>query len=116
MQTNKTGFSPHYLMFGGQPKLAVNAFLSLDHLVPDKPFSHQNYVDKLKKRLNFAYSVARSNVQKNSSRHKHNYDSKVRFSKLEIKNRVLVRLVAKTGKCKLSESGKDPYVVLDITT
>ena len=110
-----TGFSPHYLMFGWHPKLAIDAFLNLDHQVPDKPLSHQNYVDKLKKRLNFAYSVARSNVQKNSSRHKDNYDSKVRFSKLEIGDRVLVRLVAKTGKCKLSDKWeKDPYVVLDI--
>lgn len=69
-----------------------------------------NYAEKLQKRLPNAYKVARSNIQ--IVRHKENYDNKVRFSKLEIGDRVLVRLLAKTGKCKLSDKWeKDPYVV-----
>lgn len=112
-----TGFSPHYLMFGWHPKLAIDAFLNLDNSdVSVKPISHLNYAEKHKKRLQFAYKVARSNIEKNSLRHKENHDNKVRFSKLEIGDRVLVRLLAKTGKCKLSDKWeKDPYVVLDIS-
>ena len=110
-----TGFSPHYLMFGWHPRLAVDAFLNLDDNDTSKPASHANYAEKLKKRLKFAYSVAKKNIEKSNTRHKQYYDNKVRFSKLEIGDRVLVRLLANKGKCKLSDKWeKDPYVVLDI--
>lgn len=60
-----TGFSPHYLMFGWHPKLAVDAFLNLDNSnVSGKPISHLNYAEILEERLQFAYKVARSNVEK----------------------------------------------------
>ena len=103
-------------MFGWHPKLAINAILNLDNSdVSGKPISHLNYAEILEERLQFAYKVARSNVEKNSLRPKQNYDNKVRFSKLVIGDRVLVRLLAKTGKCKLSDKWeKDPYVDLDI--
>lgn len=43
-----TGFSPHYLMFGWHPKLAVDAFLNLDNSnVSGKPISHLNYAEIL---------------------------------------------------------------------
>ena len=78
-----TGFSPHYLMFGWHPKLALDAYLGLDS-VKEKDKHKENYVDKLKKRLDYAYKVARSNIENNTGRYKRNYDFKVRNSKLEI--------------------------------
>lgn len=54
MPTNPTGFSPHYLMFGWHPKLAIDAILNLDNSdVSGKPISHLNYAEKLKKRLQY---------------------------------------------------------------
>lgn len=70
LQCNKTKdnrIRPHYLMFGWHPKLAIDAFLNLDNSdVSGKHISHLNYAEKLKKRLQFAYKVARSNIEKNS--------------------------------------------------
>ena len=109
-----TGFSPHYLMFGWHPKLALDAYLGLDS-VKEKDKHKENYVDKLKKRLDYAYKVARSNFEKNTGRYKRNYDFKVRNSKLEIGDRVLIRVLVKSGKSKLSDKWeRDPYIVVDI--
>lgn len=57
-----TGYSPHYLMFGWHPKLAIDAYLGID-TVKEKSKNKENYVDKLKKRLDYAYKVARSNTE-----------------------------------------------------
>ena len=48
-----TGFSPFYLMFGRNPRLAIDAFLGLRSFEERK--SHQDYADKLKDRLADAY-------------------------------------------------------------
>lgn len=48
-------------------------------------------------------------------KHKENNDNKVRFLKLDIQNRVLVRFFAKTGKCKYYDKQlKDLQLVVDI--
>lgn len=61
MPTMPTRFSPHYLMFGWHPKLAIDAILNLDNSdVSGKLISHLNYAEKLKKRLQYTYKVARS--------------------------------------------------------
>lgn len=109
-----TGYSPHYLMFGWHPKLAIDAYLGID-TVKEKSKNKENYVDKLKKRLDYAYKVARSNTERNSERSKRHYDFRVRNSKLEIGDRVLIRLLHKTGRSKLSDKWeRDPYVIVDM--
>jgi hypothetical protein len=42
-------------------------------------------------------------MERNTDRYKENYDFRVRNSKLEVGDRVLVRISAKTGKAKLSD-------------
>ncbi|KAL5013852.1 hypothetical protein ScPMuIL_008122, partial [Solemya velum] len=78
-----TGYSPHYLMFGWNPKLAIDAFLGIS-TPSEETSSKQNYAKKLSKRLDFAYKVARSEVEKQSSRHKKHFDKKVRDSVLAV--------------------------------
>ncbi|KAL5011209.1 hypothetical protein ScPMuIL_011709, partial [Solemya velum] len=109
-----TGYSPHYLMFGWHPRLAVDAFLGIPS--PEKQTSsREGYVKKLKKRLDFAYKVARSHAEKQTARYKKNYDRKVRESILEVGDRVLVRNVGLKGKQKLADKwAKDPHVVIAI--
>lgn len=108
-----TGYSPHYLMFGWHPRLVIDAYLGLEDS-HDQIKSRENYAQKLRRRLQFAYKIARENIHRNSKRYKQNYDSKVRFENLEVGDRVLVRLLAKTGKCKLADKWeKDPYIVVE---
>lgn len=96
--------------------LLIDAYLGLTYS-HERVKSRENYAQKLHRRLQFAYKIARENIHQNSKRYKQNYDSKVRFENSEVEKRVLVRLLAKAGKCKLADKWeKDPYIVSSYPT
>ncbi len=108
-----TGLTPHFLMFGRHPRLAIDAFLGIE---PDviKHKDHSSYVSGLKSRLDFAYKVASREARKQSRRHKKRYDLRVRNVKLEPGDRVLIRNVGLKGKHKLADKwDKDVFIVVD---
>ena len=107
-----TGFSPHYLMFGRHPRLAVDAFLGIK---PGNENSDKSkYISNLKKRLDFAYRTASREARRQSRRHKAIYDLKARESQLLPGDRVLVRNVGLKGKNKLADKWeKEVYLVVD---
>ena len=106
-----TGYSPHFLMFGWHPRLAIDAFFgtqtdSLSDRSPD------TYVKKLEKRLEFAYKTASREIERSKRRHKTRYDLKVRSSVLRPGDRVLLKNVGIRGKHKLANRwNRCPYVV-----
>ena len=94
---DSTGFSPFFLMFGRHPRLAIDAFLGIPQdSVTVK--SHQDYVDRLKQRLATAYETASEEARKSVGRQKEHYDERVRYSKLEVGDRVLVEKKGHKGK------------------
>ena len=108
---DSTGFSPFYLMFGRHSRLAVDAFLGLPQS-QQQVRSRQDYVDKLKQRMAFAYDTASSEARKSADRQKGYYDDKVRYTNLEVGDRVLVKNVGLRGKQKLADLWEHcPYVV-----
>ena len=110
-----TGYSPHFLMFGRHPRLAVDAYLGISKPEECEIVSQDHYAIKLKKRLQFAYKVASKEAEKSSQRHKANYDLKVREATLDVGDRVLIRQVGFKGRHKISDKWvKDPYVIVDI--
>ena len=64
-----TGFSPYFLMFGQTPKIPLGIDMGVT-LTEQGDVSYQNYVKKLRGRLEWAYQVAHENNQKslNASR------------------------------------------------
>jgi hypothetical protein len=107
-----TGLTPHYLMFGRNPRLAINAFFGIEPDAVGRSSSHSNYVRELQKRLDFAYKVASRESKKQARRHKRRYDLKVREATLKSGDRVLVRIVGLKGKNKLADKwGKDIYIL-----
>lgn len=107
-----TGYSPHFLMFGWHPRLAIDAFLGSDVNYSCNT-DRQSYVSGLKKRLQFAYKTAAKTAEKVNRRHKSRYDLKVRQSTLEPGDRILLKNVAFRGKHKLENKwGKEPYIVI----
>ena len=86
-------------MFGRHLRLAVDAFLG-DHVTNVCYTEVTGYVGKLKKRLEFAYKTASAEAAKQAARHKVLYDLKVRQSKLEVGDRVLVK------KCETGQEAK----------
>ncbi len=107
----RTGYSPHFLMFGWHPRLAIDAFLGTNAgSVASK--DHTSYVKQLEKRLQFAYATAAKHADKSARRHKSRYDLKVRESIVNVGDRVLVKNVSVRGKCKLANRWeRQPYIV-----
>ena len=98
-------------MFGRHPRLAVDAFLGLPQS-QQQVRSRQDYVDKLKQWMAFAYDTASSEARKSADRQKGYYDDKVRYMNLEVGDRVLVKNVGLRGKQKLADLWEHcPYVV-----
>ena len=65
--------------------------------------SYQNYVGKLRARLEWAYQVAHKNNQKESEHHKKYYDKKMRCMSLRPNDLVLVHVKAPTGDHKIAD-------------
>ena len=60
---DSTGYSPHYLMFGRHPRLAIDAFLGLTTEQPcTKKQSRNDFVVNLQNRLRTAYVKAKENA------------------------------------------------------
>ena len=113
MESTATKYSPYYLMFGREPNLPID--IEFGVRTPDLiATSTQNYVEKLEKRLAWAFKKAQQVNEQEKKRNKRNYDKKVRCSKLEIGDRVLVRQKAFKGKHKVQDKWEDnTYVVVD---
>ena len=114
-RSDATGFSPHFLMFGWHPRLSVDAFLGTDIGHTEAAKDPKSYVRKLRGRMQYTYKVAAHEIDKNAAQNKARYDLKVRESKLELGDRVLVRKVGFQGKHKLADKWeKEPYLVTRI--
>ena len=110
---DSTGFSPYFLMFGRHPRLAIDAYLGLQSSDDSNASSREHYANKLKRRLSYAYKVASKEAEKNSARHKVNYDLKVREATVDVGDRVLIRKVGLKGKNKLADKwDRHTYIVI----
>lgn len=108
-----TGFSPYYLMFGRQPKLAVDALLGLN--TDDISAKSKNeYVRKLRERLTTAYRKAKDTALKTADVNKRYYDTKARAATIQPSDLVLVRNVSIRGKKKIADRWEqEPYIVVN---
>jgi transposase InsO family protein len=108
-----TGFAPYYLMFGRQPKLAIDALLGLN--VDDLNLKSRNeYVRKLRDRLTSAYNTAKQVANKTSLIDKQYYDQKAKASSLIPGDMVLVRNVSIRGKNKIADRWEnEPYTIIN---
>ena len=106
-----TGFTPYFLMFGRNPRLPVD--LVFRRKGQDDGKSYTDYVDSLKKQLEYAYSLASAKAEKAGMRQRENYDRKVRGCTIQEGDRVMVRNVGLRGKRKIADRWEDEvYVVV----
>ena len=109
-----TGFSPFYLMFGRHPRLALDAFLGLEPSA-ESGRTQAEYSTKFQSRLSFAYQKASEEAAHQTERYKTYYDQRVRESKLEVGDRVLIRALGLKGKVKIADDWEEmPYIVTEI--
>lgn len=101
-----TQHTPFYLMFGRQPRLAIDVFLGLD---PD----YTSSVESIKQRLEAAYKAASEAAIKASKRQSKNYNRTVRGHGLDVGDQVLIRNVGLKGKHKLADKWQqEPFMVV----
>ena len=94
-KSDSTGYSPFYLLFGRSPRLPVD--LIFGPSLEEASVTHTEYVDKWKFAMKEAYSLALKNTSKSATDGKQQYDRRVRFSKLQPGDRVLVRNLSERG-------------------
>ena len=105
-QSEVTGFSPFYLLYGRSPRLPVDM---LFNLTPEQGDSnHHHYMEKWKQGMEEAYQITRENAHKAATRSKRLYDSKVKSSVLQPGDRVLIRnMTPRGGPGKLRNHWED---------
>ena len=97
-----TGYSPYYLLYGRVPKLPIDVQFGI-HQLAGKPRLTQQYVEKLRKQMQWAWSRARLSARKEALRQKKRYDRRVTAAKLHPGDLVLVRVTTPIGKSKIRD-------------
>ena len=110
---SSTGYSPYFLLFGRQPRLALDFILGMEEA--ENPITHKEYVLQWEKRMKEAYEIANkaSNARKQSDQLRRN--SRKLLAPLETGDRVLLKNVTNTeGPGKLKPFWEDTvYTVLE---
>ena len=97
---SSTGFSPHWLMMGRKPRLAVD--LNMGTNLPEHgPTSSYKYVQDLERRLLWSHKLAQKQMEKMANKAKKYYDRTVKCSKLAPGDLVLVKKFGFRGKHKI---------------
>ena len=113
-----TGYSPHCLMFGYEPRLPLDVDLGLP--APGSWLKGGNktaYVKRLKKHLEWGFSAAREARKYEAEKAKVRYDERIRGGALEPGDEVLVRINQYPGKHKIADKWEEErYTVLERLT
>ena len=89
-------------MFGQTPKIPLDIEMGVT-LMGQGDTLYQNYVQKLRARLEWTYQVAHKYNQKESEHHKKYYDKKMWCMSLRSDDLVLVHVKAPTGDHKIAD-------------
>ena len=73
-----TGFSTYYLMFGREPHILVDQIFNVTYPETGPPVTkkYNDYVFKLKERLEWAYKTTQKHIERDATRRKQYYDRK----------------------------------------
>ena len=109
-----TTYSPYYLMFGRHPRLPIDVEFGLPKSNCGDISSKSRYVQKLRRRLNYAYQKATKVVNQQANKYKSSYDKSIKGPQLQEKDLVLVKIVAHKGRHKLQDKWEpEEYVVVE---
>ena len=107
-----TTYSPYYLMFGRHPRLPIDVEFGLNKPNCSDNSSKSRYIQKLRRRLNYAFQKASKYSDQQASKYKHSYDKSVKGPQLHENDLVLVKIVAHKGRHKLQDRWEpEEYVV-----
>ena len=109
-----TTYSPYFLMFGRHPRLPIDVEFGLPKHNCGDYSSKSRYVQKLRRRLNYAYKKASKYSDQQAQKYKSSYDKSIKGPQLQEKDIVLVKVVAHKGRHKLQDKWEpEEYVVIE---
>ena len=109
-----TTYSPYFLMFGRHPRLPIDVEFGLPKHNCGDNSSKSRYVQKLRKRLNYAFKKGSKYSDQQAQKYKSSYDKSIKGPQLQEKDIVLVKVVAHKGRHKLQDKwDPEEYVVIE---
>ena len=99
-------------MLGRCPRLPIDVEFGLSKPNCRDNSSKSRYVQKLRRRLNYAFQNASKYSDQQAQKYKSSYDKSIKGPQLQEKDVVLVKIVAHKGRHKLQDKWKpEEYVV-----
>ena len=109
-----TTYSPYFLMFGRHPRLLIDVEFGLHKHNCGDNSSKSRYVQKLRRRLNYAFKKTSKYSDQQAQKYRSSYDKSIRGPQLQEKDIVLVKIVAHKGRHKLQDKWEpEEYVVIE---
>ena len=109
-----TTYSPYYLKFGRHPRLPIDIEFGLNKPNCSDNSSKSRYIQKLRRRLNYAFQKASKYSDQQAKKYKQGYDKSVKGPQLHKNDLVLVKIVAHKGRHKLQDRWQpEEYVVIE---
>ena len=105
-----TNFSPYSLLFGREPRMALDLLLPPSNADPVPTYSA--YIADLRKRMQHAQKVVEERIRKAGEASKAWYRKKVRGATLHPGDQVLVRQVGLQGKHKIADRWEEEVYVV----
>ena len=111
-----TTYSPYYLMFGRHPRLPIDVEFGLHKPNCSENCSKSRYIQKLRRRLNYAHKKASKYSSEQAQKYKTSYDRSVKGPQLQVNDLVLVKIVAHKARHKIQDKWEsEEYIVLEQT-
>ena len=109
-----TTYSPYYLMFGRHPRLPIDVEFGLHKPNCSDNCSKSRYIQKLRRRLNYAHKKASKYSSEQAQKYKTSYDRSVKGPQLQVNDLVLVKIVAHKTRHKIQDKWEsEEYIVLE---
>ena len=109
-----TTYSPYYLMFGRHPRLPIEVAFGLHKPNCSDNCSKSRYIQKLRRRLNYAHKKASKYSSEQAQKYKTSYDKSVKGPQLQVNDLVLVKIVAHKARHKIQDKWEsEEYIVIE---
>ena len=101
-------------MFGRHPRLPIDVEFGLPKPNSGDNSSKSRYVQKLRRRFNYAFQKASKYANQQAQKYKSSYDKSIKGPQLQEKDIVLVKIVVHKGRHKLQDKWEpEEYVVVE---
>ena len=109
-----TTYLPYYLMFGRHPRLPIDVAFGLHKPNCSDNCSKSRYIQKLRRRLNYAHKKASKYSSEQTQKYKTSNDKSVKGPQLQVNDLVLVKIVAHKARHKIQDKWEsEEYIVIE---